>query len=391
VFEKSRKFNIDQSPNKANLGVGAYRDDAGKPWVLPPVQKAEHILSTKIDKSEINHEYAPITGLPAFVSASARMLFGDAHPAFKEERIDGAQVPGGTGAVAVAAHFLSSCHTSKDVYVSDPTWGNHHSICKRAGLSVKTYRYYKESDRSLDFDGFVADLKAAAPGSIVILHACAHNPTGVDPTKEQWKILAEVFLEHQLQPVFDIAYQGFVTGDPDEDAWAVRYFSTLPFTLFVCQSYSKNFGLYDERIGCLTVLGPNAATTKAIMSQIRTVIRSIWSNPPQHGARIVATILGDAALKAEWMGCLQSMAQRVFAMRKLLFDELVAIGAPGTWNHIVNQRGLFTYTGLTRDQCVALEKKHSIYLLDTGRINMCGINTHNAKYIAAAIKDVLGL
>jgi aspartate aminotransferase len=390
VFEKSRKFNLDKAFEKVNLGVGAYRTDEGKPWVLPVVLEVEASILEKLKTGELNHEYPTIAGNPEFVKAAAAFALGDHHPAITEGRVDGIQAIGGTGAVTIAAHFLGGKHSCKDVYVSDPTWGNHINIFQRAGMNVRKYRYYKKETRSLDFEGLMEDLTNAPQHAVVVLHACAHNPTGVDPTPEQWTQIATVIQARELFPVFDMAYQGFVSGNPDEDAAAVRYFASLNMTMFICQSFSKNFGLYSERIGCFTVLAKTKEITSAIISNSRTVVRSLWSNPPQQGARIVAAVLNTPELRARWREQLKTMSTRVFEMRKALRDALIKVGAPGNWDHMINQRGLFTYTGLNEEQCIALERDHHIYLLNTGRINMCGINTHNVEYVARAFHSVLG-
>jgi aspartate aminotransferase len=257
-------------------------------------------------------------------------------------------------------------------------------------MNVRKYRYYKKETRSLDFEGLMEDLTNAPQHAVVVLHACAHNPTGVDPTPEQWTQIATVIQARELFPVFDMAYQGFVSGNPDEDAAAVRYFASLNMTMFICQSFSKNFGLYSERIGCFTVLAKTKEITSAIISNSRTVVRSLWSNPPQQGARIVAAVLNTPELRARWREQLKTMSTRVFEMRKALRDALIKVGAPGNWDHMINQRGLFPSTGLNEEQCIALERDHHIYLLNTGRINMCGINTHNVEYVARAFHSVLG-
>jgi aspartate aminotransferase len=291
--------------------------------------------------------------------------------------------------VALAAQFLGTHHACKAVYIPNPTWGNHINIFSRAGMTVHKYRYYRAADRALDFDGLIADLTAAPEHAVVLLHACAHNPTGVDPTDEQWKVIAQVCKERKLFPVFDMAYQGFVSGDPDKDASAVRYFVADGFSALICQSFSKNLGLYNERVGCLTAVAQSTPVATAILSQLRVVVRSLWSNPSLHGGSVVATVLNSDALNKQWRQELFTMSERVLRMRKALYDALVECNAPGTWTHILNQRGLFTYSGLTPDQVRALEQDHHVFMLETGRMNMCGITPGNVHRIARAIRDVM--
>lgn len=231
----------------------------------------------------------------------------------------------------------------------------------------------------------IADLNDAPEGAVVILHACAHNPTGVDPTQEQWKKIAEVCKAKKLFTFFDSAYQGFASGDPNRDAWAVRYFVSEGFEMFCAQSYAKNFGLYNERTGNLTIVQHSPATSAAVLSQMNWIVRAMYSNPPAFGSRIVQTVLNDPNLLAEWMGCIQTMSSRIIEMRTKLYDALVALKTPGTWNHITSQIGMFSYTGLNENQVKFLIKEHHIYLLNTGRISMCGLNDNNVQYVANAI------
>lgn len=237
--------------------------------------------------------------------------------------------------------------------------------------------------------GMIADLEAAPEGAVIVLHACAHNPTGIDPTQEQWKKIAEVVKTKKLFPYFDSAYQGFASGDPNRDAWAVRYFADAGLELFTAQSFSKNFGLYNERIGNLTIVQADASTSEAIMSQMSLEVRGLYSNPPALGARIVSLVLNDEKLREEWMECIRTMSSRIIKMRKALFDELIKLQTPGTWDHITSQIGMFSYTGLNENQAKYLIKEHHIYLLNTGRISMCGVTEGNVAYVAQAIHDAI--
>jgi len=241
----------------------------------------------------------------------------------------------------------------------------------------------------LDLEGMLADLKAAPENAVVILHACAHNPTGLDPTEEQWKEIAKVVKEKNLYPLFDSAYQGFASGDLDKDAWAVRYFIEQGFELLCCQSFAKNFGLYNERVGNITLVSNTTENLSKVLSQITLLIRGNYSNPPSHGARIVATALSDPNLFDEWKGCIKTMADRIRLMRAGLRDLLVANNAPGNWDHIVSQIGMFSYTGLTPRQVDYVRVQYHIYMLQSGRVNMCGLTTKNLEYVAKAITDAV--
>lgn len=296
------------------------------------------------------------------------------------------QTISGTGALRVAAEFLFNQLKRNTVYYSNPTWENHHKIFADTGFTnLNSYRYWDQNKRQLDLEGMLADLDKAPADSVIILHACAHNPTGMDPTQDQWKQIADLIERKKLFPLFDSAYQGFASGDPDLDAWAIRYFVDRGFELFVCQSFAKNFGLYCERVGNLTVVQRSGATRNMIHSQITLLVRGLYSNPPAYGARIVSKVLNTPALRQEWMDCIKSMSSRIREMRSLLRDKLVLLGTPGNWDHIVNQIGMFSYTGLNEKQVAILIKEYHIYLLKTGRINMCGLNTGNIEYVAKAI------
>uniref|UniRef100_T1E7H6 Aspartate aminotransferase n=1 Tax=Anopheles aquasalis TaxID=42839 RepID=T1E7H6_ANOAQ len=282
--------------------------------------------------------------------------------------------------------FLARILNRTTFYYSKPTWENHHKLFVYAGFTEpRTYRYWHQEQRGIDFPGMLEDLSNAPEGAVIILHACAHNPTGNDPTKDQWKQIADVCEKRKLFPFFDSAYQGFASGDPNRDAFAVRYFVERGFELFCSQSFAKNFGLYNERIGNLTVVQKDATTSAAVASQITLLVRGMYSNPPAFGSRIVSRVLNDKELRAEWMECIQTMSSRIIKMRKALYDELVALKTPGTWEHITQQIGMFSYTGLNEKQVQILIKEFSIYLLKTGRISMCGLNEGNVAYVAKAI------
>ncbi|XP_055309673.1 aspartate aminotransferase, cytoplasmic [Sitodiplosis mosellana] len=387
VFALNKLYVEDTSPVKVNLGVGAYRTPDGRPWVLPVVKKTEIQVA---ESENINHEYLPVTGLESFTKASVRLLLGEESAAVKENRAHGVQALSGTGALRLGAEFLSRKLGRNVVYYSDPTWENHHKVFSGAGFTdIRTYRYWNAEKRGIDIDGLLDDLKNAPEGAVIILHACAHNPTGCDPTQEQWKLIADVIESKKLFPFFDSAYQGFASGDPVRDAFAVRYFESRGSELFCAQSYAKNFGLYCERVGNLTVVQKDAATTAAVLSQLTLIVRAMYSNPPAFGARIVDAVLNDPILRKEWYECIKIMSNRIIKMRKALYDELVRLGTPGTWNHIVDQIGMFSYTGLNEKQVKLLIDKFHIYLLKTGRISMSGLNENNVSHVAKAIHEAV--
>jgi aspartate aminotransferase len=275
------------------------------------------------------------------------------------------------------------------VLISNPTWAVHNQIFEMEGMVVKEYRYWNASTRGLDFAGFIADLEAAASGSVVLLHACAHNPTGVDPTPEQWEQVAEVMKKKGHFTLFDSAYQGFASGSQDKDASAIRLFVSRGLEMAVCVSFAKNFGLYCERIGYAAFVTSSAEIAGRVQSNFSPIVRPMYSNPPAHGARIVKMVLSTPALKAEWESELQVMSGRISSMRKLLRESLERRGTPGTWNHITDQIGMFSFTGLTREQSLAMTSQFHVYMLPNGRISMAGVNTRNVEYLAAAINAVI--
>lgn len=383
VFAVNKAYLDDTHPNKVNLSIGAYRTDEGKPWVLPIVRKVE--LQLAQDES-LNHEYLPVLGLDDLSSAATKMLLGNDHPAIKENRAFGVQGLSGTGDLRVGAEMLCKVLGFKTYCISRPTWENHRLVFNNAGFETcLEYRYWDAANRKFDLDGMLEDLRSFPEGSVVILHSCAHNPTGMDPTEDQWKQIAAVMKEKKLFTFFDAAYQGFASGDLDKDAWAVRYFASEGFEFVCAQSFAKNFGLYNERIGNLTIVMNDPKPVANLKTQITLIIRAMYSNPPSHGARIVATVLNDPVLYEEWRGCIKIMSSRIKEMRQALRSKLEELGTPGTWNHITQQIGLFSYVGLTPTQVEFLSKECHIYMLSSGRANMCGLNTKNVDYVAHCI------
>jgi aspartate aminotransferase len=378
-------FNADQDPRKVNLGVGAYRTDDGKPYVLEVVKKAEKIILEK----QLNKEYAPIDGTPEFKTVSQKLMFGENSPALKENRIATTQSLSGTGALRIGAEFIKKYFPSSAVYISDPTWGNHDTIFGERDIKIVKYRYFDSRTNDLDLNGMLDDLKAAPNNSVVLLHVCAHNPTGVDPTKEQWKQIAQVCQEKNHLPFFDCAYQGYATGDIEGDAFSVKYFVELGFEALLAQSFAKNLGLYGERIGAFSVVCKTADGANKVLSQLKLIVRPMYSNPPLHGARIVATILSDESLYKEWAAEVKMMSNRIIDMRKALYDILQEKKTPGDWSHILKQIGMFTYTGLKPEQVEKLITNFHIHMMKNGRISMAGLNSKNVRYVAEAFHTVV--
>jgi aspartate aminotransferase len=370
--------------------VGAYRDNDNKPWVLPVVKKATSIL---LNDETLDHEYLPITGLAEYTTAAAKLILGPECPAIKEGRAVSVQTISGTGANHLGALFLSRFYEfngNPRIYLSNPTWANHHAIFKNVGIEPIEYAYYDPTTVGLDFQGFIEALKNAPDRSVILLHACAHNPTGVDPTLEQWKAIAEVISAKKHFSFFDCAYQGFASGDLDKDAQAVRYFIEQGLPLLVCQSFAKNAGLYGERVGALHIIAPDPSTADRVKSQLSVLQRSEISNPPSHGARLVSLILNDATLFGEWKEDIKTMAGRIIEMRKELHRLLTEeFHTPGNWDHIVNQIGMFSFTGINTEQSKWLVEKAHVYLTSNGRISMAGLNTHNIEYFARALDSVV--
>ncbi|KAG8936576.1 Aspartate aminotransferase, cytoplasmic [Tulasnella sp. 418] len=390
IFKLTAAYKADTYPRKVNLGVGAYRDDDNKPWVLPVIKKATEIL---LNDPNLDHEYLPITGLPEFTSAAAKLILGSESASVQEGRAVSVQTISGTGANHLGALFLSKFYKWNGqpiIYLSNPTWANHHAIFKNVGITPVDYPYYDPKTIGLDFTGFLQSIRDAVPGSVFLLHACAHNPTGVDPTPEQWEEVATAFLEKGHYAFFDCAYQGFASGDLDRDASAVRYFEQRGVPLLVCQSFAKNAGLYGERVGALHVVGSNQEEANRVRSQLSVLQRSEISNPPSHGARLIALILNNPDLFEEWKRDIKTMAYRIIDMREKLRDILVnELKTPGNWDHITSQIGMFSFTGINPTQSQAMIEKAHIYLTANGRISMAGLNSKNLRYVADSLDKVV--
>jgi len=300
----------------------------------------------------------------------------------KKKKICTAQSLSGTGALRLSGEFIKYNGNNKEIWVSNPTWGIHHKIFEHSSLNVKEYRYYDDKTKGLDLKGLLEDLDKASEGATIVLHACAHNPTGVDPTFEQWKEIASLVQKKKLFVLFDIAYQGYASGDLDNDAKAIRHFVSLGLEMIVCQSYAKNIGLYGERIGSISIVCSSQKAAENALSRLCLVIRTNYSNPPKHGAYLVSTVLSDEKLFQEWKEELKKMSGRIIELRKTLYHLLTnVLKTPGDWSHIVNQIGMFSYTGLTPNQVNELRQKYHIYMLSSGRISMCGLNSKILKLL----------
>ncbi|KAF8302364.1 putative aspartate aminotransferase [Trypanosoma cruzi] len=368
---------------KADLIIGAYRDAEGHPYPLNVVRKAEQrLLEMNADK-----EYLPMSGYAPFIEESLKIAYGDS---VARENVVGVQGLSGTGSLSIGACFLARV-LSRDtpVYISDPTWPNHYAVMAAANLTdLRKYRYYDNAKRCIDFDGLLEDLNGAPEGSIVILHACAHNPTGMDPTHEQWGKILEVFQARRLIPFFDSAYQGYATGSLDNDAYSIRLFARQGMEMLLAQSYSKNMGLYAERVGVCSIVTANPKKAPLIKSQLETIVRSQYSTPPAHGARVAYLVLSDPELRAGWEQELRVMSTRVLEMRQALYDGLKRLGTPGSWEHIIQQVGMFSYLGLTKAQCEKLIERR-VFVLPSGRANMAGLTKRSVELLVKGIDEVV--
>jgi len=379
------RFNEDTFPQKVSVGVGAYRDDDGKPYILPSVIAAEERLLAQ----KVNHEYAGIAGIAAFTQLSLEFGYGKDSAALAAGRIAAVQTLSGTGSLRLAGMFYERfLGAGTPMYLPDPTWGNHIPIFKQSGLDVRTYKYYDPDTVSVDFQGMLADVAAAPTGSIFLFHSCAHNPTGIDLSIEQWGELSKAVKAAGHHVLMDNAYQGFASGNAEQDAASLRLFVEDGHDLMLCQSYAKNFGLYGERIGALSAVCADPDEAKRVESQLKILIRPLYSNPPIHGALIVKEILSDPALRAQWDDECRGMADRIIEMRALLRSAIEAQGGSRSWNHITDQIGMFCYSGLTADQVKTLQDDYHVYMTNDGRISMAGVNSKNVEYIAEAIGAV---
>ena len=380
----TEQFLADPSPHKVNLGVGMYYDENGKLPLLKCVAAAEQAMV----EAPTARGYLPIDGMAGYDKAAQRLAFGDASPAVVEQRIATVQGLGGTGALKVAADFLKRLQPQARVLISDPSWENHRALFTQAGFEVGAYPYYDPASHGVRFDAMLAALNAAAPGTIVVLHACCHNPTGCDLGAAQWSEVVASARARGWIPLLDMAYQGFGHG-LEEDAAAVRAFVDAGVEGLVATSFSKNFSLYGERIGALSVVCSQPQETQRVLSQLKVLIRANYSNPPTHGAKAVAIVLADPALRRLWQDELAQMRDRIRHMREQLIARLRAAGVQQDMSFIAAQQGMFSYSGLAADQMRRLRSEFSVYGVDSGRICVAALNERNLDYVAQSIARVM--
>ena len=376
-------FNADKNPAKVNLGVGVYYDDNGKIPLLAAVKSAE---KTRIDAAPARG-YQPIDGLVAYNQAVQKLMFGADSALIKDGRLVTIEALGGTGALKVGADFLKRLYPATKVYISDPSWENHRALFESAGFTVENYAYYDAATRGVDFAGMKAALAAMPAKSVVVLHACCHNPTGADLSASQWAEVVETVKARDLVAFIDMAYQGFADGIKP-DAIALDLFAASGLQFLVSSSFSKSFSLYGERVGALTIVTAGKEESARVLSQVKRVIRTNYSNPPTHGGAVVAAVLSSPELRQQWEDELAGMRDRIRTMRDSLAEKLTAAGATG-FDFIKVQRGMFSYTGLTAEQVERLRAEFGIYAVSTGRICVAALNTRNIDYVAKAIATVL--
>ena len=375
----------DPRPEKVSLAVGVYVDETGVTPVIPSVLEAERrLLSRAAPKS-----YLPIDGRPGFRGLVRDLIFGPDHEIVRSGRSATAQTPGGTGALRVAADFLLQAGSSRTVWLSEPTWPNHPLVFSKAGFTLRGYPYLDASARRLAVDRLLAALRSAAPGDVVVLHGSCHNPSGVDPDPATWTAIGDAVVERGLMPVVDFAYQGFGFGLREDADWLAGL-ARPGLEMLVCSSYSKNFALYNERVGAITVVAADAERAAAAMTNVRVAIRANYSTPPAHGGDIVETILADAGLRAQWEQDLALMRNRILGNRSALVRALTAAGIPGEWEPISHQRGMFALLGLSDAQVARLREEFAVYVVKGGRINVAGLTSANIGHVVDSVKAVIG-
>lgn len=384
ILGLTEAFRADTNPRKVNLGVGVYQDGHGVLPLLECVAAAERRLA----EHPAPKGYLAIDGLPTYDAAVRELVFGAGSPLLTAGRIVTVQALGGTGALKLGADLLRQVSPDAAVLISTPSWENHEALFTRAGFPVRGYRYYDAAARGVDSEGMLADLAAAPPGTVVVLHACCHNPTGYDLAAADWERVIDVVLERDLTPFLDMAYQGFGQGI-DEDGAAVRAFAARVPNTLVATSFSKSFSLYGERVGGLSVVCSDAAEAARVLSQLKIVIRTNYSNPPTHGAALVETVLADPELRAQWVAELGEMRDRIKEMRSALVAGLKAAGVEQDMGHITDQVGMFSYLGMTREQMVRLREEFGVYGTDAGRICVAALNPGNIGYVCEAVAAVL--
>ncbi|MFV0407430.1 MAG: amino acid aminotransferase [Propioniciclava sp.] len=384
ILGLTEQFRADPNPQKVNLGVGVYYDADGQLPLLRCVRVAQDRLAAEATPKG----YLPIDGLPAYVRDVQELVFGAGADVLGADRVVTTQALGGTGALKVGADLLRQVNPQATVLISAPSWENHRALFTRAGFTVDTYRYYDPATKGVDVEGMLADLGAAAPGTIVVLHACCHNPTGYDLQPGEWERVIQVVNERQLTAFLDLAYQGFSAGI-EEDAAVVRRFAAQVPSFLVSSSFSKNFSLYGERTGALSLVCTDADEAARVRSQLKIVIRTNYSNPTITGASLVTTVLGDAELRDQWVQELADMRDRIKTMRARLVRGLADAGVTATMDYLTTQVGMFSFSGLTKDHMVRLRSEFGVYGTDTGRLNMAALNEGNVDYVSSSIAGVL--
>jgi aromatic-amino-acid transaminase len=384
ILGLNEAFNADTRPSKVNLGVGVYTNEEGRIPLLRAVAEAENALTAK----HAPRGYLPIEGIAAYDQAVQTLLFGADSALIREGRVITAQALGGTGALKVGADFLKRLLPDATVAISDPSWENHRALFESAGFPVRNYRYYDAFSNGVNRGGLLEDLKNLPARSIVVLHACCHNPTGVDLNMDDWQAILEILREREHVPFLDIAYQGFGDGI-EEDAAAVRLFAQSDLTFFVSSSFSKSFSLYGERVGALSIVTGSQDETSRVLSQLKRVIRTNYSNPPTHGASVVAAVLNSPELRAMWEAELGEMRERIRGMRLAMVEQLAALDAKRDFAFVAQQRGMFSYSGLTTEQVERLKNEFGIYAVGTGRICVAALNQRNLPAVTQAIAQVL--
>jgi aromatic-amino-acid transaminase len=379
IIGVTEAFLADKNPAKVNLGVGVYTDDSGKIPLLESVKRAEDLRM----KTAPHRGYLPIDGLAAFDAEVQKLVFG-----IQSKSIVTVQALGGTGGLKIGADFLKLVNPSAQVWISEPSWENHRQLFEAAGFAVKSYAYYEPKNRGLDFAGMQRGLKALPAGSIVVLHACCHNPTGVDLDNDQWREVLQIVQSRGLIPFLDLAYQGLADGAED-DAYAARLFAGAMTPVFLSSSFSKSFSLYGERVGALSVVASSPEEATRVLSNLKRVVRTNYSNPPTHGSQIVATVLSSPELNALWLRELGEMRDRIKKMRHALVEGVQRRVPGADWSFILKQRGMFSYSGLTKEQVGRLRNEYSIYTIDTGRICVAALTSRNVDYVADAIAKVI--
>ncbi|MFB4367873.1 amino acid aminotransferase [Pseudomonas sp. PA27(2017)] len=384
ILGLNEAFNADKRPDKVNLGVGVYTNEEGRIPLLRAVVEAEAALTA----ARAPRGYLPIEGIAAYDQAVQKLLLGNDSPLIQQGRVITTQAIGGTGALKTGADFLKRLLPDATVAISDPSWENHRALFETAGFPVRNYRYYDAFSNGVNRGGLLEDLKNLPARSIVVLHACCHNPTGVDLTPEDWQAVLEIVREREHVPFLDIAYQGFGDGI-EEDAAAVRLFAQSGLTFFVSSSFSKSFSLYGERVGALTIVVGDQEEGSRVLSQVKRVIRTNYSNPPTHGASVVAAVLNNPELRVMWETELGEMRDRIRTMRLAMVEQLAALNAKRDFGFVAEQRGMFSYSGLTTEQVERLRSEFGIYAVGTGRICVAALNTRNLPVVTKAIAAVL--